>query len=95
MKLAKPFVPKNRNLKIRALEKKYGMKLPPDKNTLGFIDMEIHDCRQYLMIATGELKDVIEEGVLIKDAPTDDIRKICKHLKKLKDQCMRMAYDVK
>ncbi len=67
------------------------MKLPPDENTLGFIDMEIHDCRQYLMIATGELSDITEEGPLAQDDPTEDIQKICERLKKLKSQCMQMV----
>lgn len=72
-------------------EKKYGMKLPPDKGTLGFLDMEIHDCRQYLLIAEGVLKDITEEGPLLQDDPTEDINKICDRVIKLKSQCMRMA----
>lgn len=72
-------------------EKKYGMKLPPEEGTLVFLDMLIHDCRQYLMIATGELKSIEEEGVLELDEPTEDIKKITIRLKRLKDQCMKIA----
>lgn len=78
----------------RKLERKIQkgpMKLPPDENTLGFLDMLIHDCRQYLMIATGELKDITEEGELDLDDPTEDIEKITIRLKRLKSQCMRQA----
>ena len=67
------------------------MKLPPDINTLGFIDMEIHDCRQYLLIAAGVIKDITEEGPLAEEEPTDDIKKICERLIKLKSQCMHIA----
>ena len=72
-------------------EIKYGLKLPPDEGTLCFLDMLIHDCRQYLMIATGELKSIEEEGELALDDPTEDIEKITIRLKRLKDQCMRIA----
>lgn len=72
-------------------EIKYGVKLPPEEGTLVFLDMLIHDCRQYLMIATGELKSIEEEGELELDDPTEDIQKITIRLKRLKDQCMRMA----
>lgn len=65
--------------------------LPPEEGTLVNLDMLIHDCRQYLMIATGELKSIEEEGVLALDEPTEDIRKITIRLKRLKSQCMRMA----
>lgn len=78
----------------RKLERKIAkgpLKLPPDENTLGFLDMLIHDCRQYLMIATGELKSIQEEGELELDDPTEDIEKITIRLKRLKDQCMRQA----
>ena len=63
----------------------------PENATLDLLDMLIHDCRQYLMIATGELKDISEEGVLELEDPTHDIEKITIRLKRLKDQCMRMA----
>ena len=53
--------------------------------------MLIHDCRQYLMIATGELKSIEEEGELELDDHTEDIGKIALRLKRLKDQCMRIA----
>lgn len=53
--------------------------------------MLIHDCRQYLMIATGELKNNTEEGILDLDEPTNDIAKITIRLKRLKSQCMRFA----
>lgn len=65
--------------------------LPPEDGTLEELDMLIHDCRQYLMIATGELKSIEEEGTLALDEPTNDIKKITIRLKRLKDQCMRMA----
>ncbi|MBI3313625.1 MAG: hypothetical protein HYZ83_05280 [Candidatus Omnitrophica bacterium] len=86
--------PKKANKKVilrSPKEIKYGMKLPPDEGTLGFLDMLIHDCRQYLMIATGEIKSIEEEGELELDDPTEDIRKITIRLKRLKDQCMRIA----
>ena len=67
------------------------LKLPPDDSTLENLDMLIHDCRQYLMIATGELKDITEEGELDLDDPTNDIEKIEIRLKRLKSQCMRQA----
>lgn len=67
------------------------LELPPEDGTLENLDMLIHDCRQYLMIATGELKDITEEGVLDLDDPTNDILKITIRLKRLKGQCMRMA----
>ncbi len=63
----------------------------PEDGTLDLLDMLIHDCRQYLMIATGELKDISEEGVLELDDPSGDIEIITLRLKRLKDQCMRMA----
>lgn len=72
-------------------ELKYGVKLPPEEGTMVFLDMLIHDCRQYLMIATGELKSIEEEGELELDDPTEDIHKITIRLKRLKNQCMRMA----
>ena len=72
-------------------EIKYGMKQPPEEKSLGFLDMLIHDCRQYLMIATGELKSLEEEGELALDDPTEDIEKMTIRLKRLKDQCMRIA----
>ena len=72
-------------------EIKYSMQLPPEEGTLGFLDMLIHDCRQYLMIATGELKGIDEEGELELDDPTEDIHKITIRLKRLKNQCMRQA----
>ena len=65
--------------------------LPPEEGTMVFLDMLIHDCRQYLMIATGELKSIKEEGELDLDDPTNDIEKITIRLKRLKDQCMRMT----
>lgn len=63
----------------------------PEDATLDLLDMLIHDCRQYLMIATGEIKGISEEGVLELDAPSGDIEIITLRLKRLKDQCMRMA----
>lgn len=63
----------------------------PEDATLDLLDMLIHDCRQYLMIATGELKDISEEGTLELDDPSGDIEIITLRLKRLKDQCMRMA----
>lgn len=77
--------------KLERKIKKGPIKLPPDENTLGCLDMLIHDCRQYLMIATGELKDIDEEGELELDDPTEDIEKITIRLKRLKSQCMRQA----
>lgn len=65
--------------------------LCPEEGTLDFLEMLIHDCRQYLMIATGEIKDISEEGVLELDDPSGDIEIITLRLKRLKDQCMRMA----
>ena len=43
------------------------------------------------MIATGEIKDIHEEGELELDDPTEDIGKITIRLKRLKAQCMRQA----
>ena len=63
----------------------------PENGTLDMLEMLIHDCRQYLMIATGEIKDISEEGTLELDDPSGDIEIITLRLKKLKDQCMRMA----
>ncbi len=63
----------------------------PEDATLDLLDMLIHDCRQYLMIATGEIKDISEEGVLELDDPSGDIEIITLRLKRLKDQCMRIA----
>jgi hypothetical protein len=63
----------------------------PEDATLDLLDMLIHDCRQYLMIATGEIKSIEEEGVLELDDPSGDIDIITLRLKRLKDQCMRMA----
>ena len=65
--------------------------LPTQEGTMEFLDELIHDCRQYLMIATGELKSISEEGELALDEPTNDISKISIRLKRLKDQCMRQA----
>ena len=67
------------------------LKLPPREGTLEFLDMLIHDCRQYLMIAAGELKSIDEEGELELDGPTQDIDRITIRLKRLKDQCLRMT----
>lgn len=67
------------------------VQLPPEEGTLEMLDMLIHDCRQYLMIATGELKSIEEEGELELDDPTNDLEKITIRLKRLKDQCMRQA----
>lgn len=67
------------------------VQLPPEEGTLELIDMLIHDCRQYLMIANGELKSIEEEGALALDDPTNDIEKITIRLKRLKDQCMGMT----
>ena len=65
--------------------------LCPEEGTLDFLDMLIHDCRQYLMIATGEIKSISGEGTLALDDPSGDIEIITIRLKRLKDQCMRMA----
>ena len=75
----------------RRRKDKRSLTIPPEEGTLGFLDMLIHDCRQYLMIATGELKSIDEEGELELDEPTDDIEKITIRLKRLKDQCMRLT----
>lgn len=74
-----------------ALKKIKKITLPPEEGTLENLDMLIHDCRQYLMIATGELKSIEEEGSLELDDPTNDIKKITIRLKRLKAQCMIMA----
>lgn len=71
------------------LRKKF--QLPPEEGTVEFLDMMVHDCRQYLMIATGKLKDISEEGELELDEPTNDLYKIAIRLKRLKEQCMRQA----
>jgi hypothetical protein len=63
----------------------------PEDATLDLLDMLIHDCRQYLMVATGEIKNISEEGVLELDEPSGDIEIVTLRLKRLKDQCMRMA----
>jgi len=65
--------------------------LPPEEGTAEFLDMMVHDCRQYLLIATGEIKDISEEGELELDDPTQDLYKIGIRLKRLKSQCMRQA----
>jgi len=65
--------------------------LPPEEGTVEFVDMMVHDCRQYLLIATGELKNISEEGELDLDDPTNDLFKIAIRLKRLKEQCMRQA----
>lgn len=75
----------------KALKKIKKITLPPEEGTLENLDMLIHDCRQYLMIAAGELKSIEEEGSLELDDPTNDIRKITIRLKRLKAQCMIMA----
>ncbi len=67
------------------------IQLPPEEGTLEFLDMLIHDCRQYLMIVIGELKSIEEEGELELDEPTNDIEKITIRLKRLKSQCARMT----
>jgi hypothetical protein len=67
------------------------IKLPPEEGTLENLDMLIHDCRQYLMIATGELKSIEEEGVLELEEVTNDPFKLAIRLKRLKSQCMRQA----
>lgn len=77
--------------RLEVLRDKGPIKLPPDEGTLECLDMLIHDCRQYLMIATGEIKTIEEEGVLALEDPTNDIHKITIRLKRLKDQCMRQA----
>lgn len=66
-------------------------KLPVAETKLYYLDMAIHDCRQYLMMAAGEIKSIEEEGELALDEPTQDITKITIRLKRLKDQCMRLA----
>lgn len=55
------------------------------------LDILIHDCRQYLMIAAGEIKSIEEEGILADEQPTESLAEITHRLKKLKDQCMRIA----
>jgi hypothetical protein len=77
--------------RLEVLRDKGPVKLPPDEGTLEFLDMLIHDCRQYLMIATGEIKTIAEEGVLALEEPTKDIHKITIRLKRLKDQCLRQT----
>ena len=77
--------------KFELRKKKGPPSLPPEDGTLENLDMLIHDCRQYLMIATGELKGIEEEGELALDDPTNDIEKIEIRLKRLKDQCMGFA----
>lgn len=67
------------------------VQIPPEEGMPEFLDMLIHDCRQYLMIATGELKNIEEEGELDLDDPTNDLFKIGIRLKRLKDQCMQQA----
>ena len=72
-------------------ERKKKVTLPPEIGSLEYLDMLVHDCRQYLMIATGELKSIEEEGELELDDPTNDSEKIAIRLKRLKGQCMKMA----
>lgn len=67
------------------------LELPPREGTLEFLDMLVHDCRQYLMIAAGEIGSIEEEGDLRLDAPTNDPKKIAIRLKRLKSQCMSAA----
>ena len=67
------------------------VQIPPQEGTPEYLDMLIHDCRQYLMIATGELKSIEEEGTLDLDEPTNDLFKLMIRLRRLKDQCMRQA----
>ena len=75
----------------QTLKKIKKITLPPEEGTLENLDMLIHDSRQYLMIATGELKSIEEEGSLELDEPTNDIKKITIRLKRLKSQCMAIA----
>lgn len=65
--------------------------LPPEEGTVEFVDMMVHDCRQYLLMAEGKIKDITEEGELELDEPTNDLYKIAIRLKRLKGQCMRQA----
>ena len=65
--------------------------LPPEMGTLEYLDMLIHDSRQYLMIVTGEIKSIEEEGTLALEEPTNDIEKISIRLKRLKGQCMALT----
>jgi hypothetical protein len=76
---------------VRERKSLRSLTLCPEEGTLDFLEMLIHDCRQYLMIATGEIKDISEEGTLALDDPSGDIEIITLRLKRLKDQCMRMA----
>ena len=71
--------------------KKEAATYPAEEGTLALLDELIHDCRQYLMMATGELKSIEEEGTLALEDPTSDIWKITIRLKRLKDQCVRLA----
>ena len=73
------------------MKKRSKLQLPPKEGTPEFLDMLIHDCRQYLMIAEGKIKSIAEEGELELDEPTNDLFKIAIRLKRLKDQCMRQA----
>ncbi len=65
------------------------MKLPPDRGTLGYLDMLIFDCRQYLYIKAGVIDDITQEGPMADEKPTDDIFKITARLEKLKSMCMQ------
>jgi hypothetical protein len=80
-------------LKKKKQKKKILVKvqLPPVEGTPEYLDMLIHDCRQYLLIATGAIKDISEEGELELDEPTNDLFKLMIRLRRLKDQCMRQA----
>jgi len=69
--------------------KKPGLKLPPDRGTLGYLDMLIHDCRQYLYIKAGVIDDITQEGPMENEQPTDDIFEITDRLEKLKSMCMQ------
>lgn len=56
------------------------------------LDMLIHDCRQYLALARGEIESIAEEpDILAMDEPSSDPLIVLDRLRRLKDDCMRVA----
>lgn len=74
-----------------ARKRRKKISLPPEEGTLEYLDMLVYDCRQYLMIAAGEIQSIEEEGSLALDEPTNDPKKIMLRLRRLKSQCMSVA----
>jgi len=61
----------------------------PVIRTGGYLDMLIHDCRQYLYVKAGVIDDSTQEGPMENERPTEDIFEITARLEKLKSMCMQ------